>query len=190
MKETRLREQIASQLKNKDDTLAKERTQAMDIVARLDHSMVQHQLATDRAMVSEERARATEELAKAKSKQAKATKDQAKAAKARATRATEEYKDSDTFEADAAVLLSGPTTSSSATTRRRLLVHSRISTFTKLPQQASTRRMSRRVETRMRVRGKSPCKSPVRMILVRRLWRSLHLISSRSSRLQPSFCRP
>lgn len=47
--------------------LVKECTRAIDSVAQLDHSKVQHQLTTDKALASEEWARVAKEHAKAES---------------------------------------------------------------------------------------------------------------------------
>lgn len=72
-REAKLKEQMTSQLKDKDDMLVKEHTRAVDLATRLDHSEVEHQLTTDRALASEEQARVAKQHAKVKSYQTRVT---------------------------------------------------------------------------------------------------------------------
>lgn len=71
-REAKLKEQTASQPKDKDDALIKEHTWTMDEVALLDHSKVQHRLATDRGLANEEQAKGAEERTKVESDQVRA----------------------------------------------------------------------------------------------------------------------
>lgn len=62
-REAELKEQMASQLREKDDELIREHARATNASAQLEHSKVQHQLTTDRALASKEHARVAEEHA-------------------------------------------------------------------------------------------------------------------------------
>lgn len=81
-KKVKLKEQTTSRLKDKDDALIKECTRAANMATWLDHSEVQCQLATAKALAGEERAKAAKERSKVESNRARAAEDQVRAAEA------------------------------------------------------------------------------------------------------------
>lgn len=102
---------LRSQVKEKEEALVQECARVAEVVAKLDHYEVLCQLAESRALANKDdttmvegRAKATEEQARATDEQAKATTEEAKSA---ATQVIEEYKDSDTFNADATTTTMG-----------------------------------------------------------------------------------